>query len=197
MSDQQPTTPETTGEATDQQSAIDISGLPPEVQERIAELEGKVQKYKSLMRQEEVKKKELWNELQGLREANMSEAEKALAEAERRGREAAKAEYEAQIRQSKLQAAAAKAGVPEEVVGLLDPGKVFGEDGEPNLELLSSLSGAKRKFEKTASDLNIGARSNTNAGQLTLADLDRMTPAEVMQARKEGRLDALMRGQIQ
>lgn len=197
MSDQQPTTPETTGEATDQQSAIDISGLPPEVQERIAELEGKVQKYKSLMRQEEAKKKELWNELQGLREANMSEAEKALAEAERRGREAAKAEYEAQIRQSKLQAAAAKAGVPEEVVGLLDPGKVFGEDGEPNLELLSSLSGAKRKFEKTASDLNIGARSNTNAGQLTLADLDRMTPAEVMQARKEGRLDALMRGQIQ
>lgn len=163
---------------------------------KVAELEQKAEKYKSLMRQEEAKKKENWEKLQALQKQHMTETERALLEAEQRGREAAMAEFDAKLKQSKLEVAAAKAGVPEEVLGLLDPNKVFTEEGEPNLDLLASLSGSKRKFEKTASDLNIGAQSNKTAGQLTRDDLRRMTPAEIMKAKDEGRLDALMKGQL-
>ena len=163
---------------------------------QLAELENKVNKYKSLARKEEAEKKKNWEQLQELQKAQMSETEKALLEAEERGRAAAMAEFDAQLKQTKLEAAAAKAGVPEEVLGLLDPSKVFTEEGEPNLDLLASLSGNKRKFEKSAADLKIGAQSNRNAGQLTREDLKRMTPQQIMEARKEGRLDALMKGQL-
>ncbi|QFG25453.1 hypothetical protein [Actinomadura sp. WMMB 499] len=171
-----------------------------EALEQITELESNVTKYKSLARQEEAKKKENWEKLQELQRANMSETDKALLEAEERGRTAAMAEYENQLKHTKLQAAAAKAGVPDEVLGLLDPSKVFTDEGEPNLDLLSSLSGTKRKFEKTAADLNIGAQSNANAGQLSRADLQRLTNerkfGEIAKLRAEGRFDALMRGQL-
>jgi hypothetical protein len=198
MSDEQPTNPANTGEANNQPADEAPKG-PQSLEEamaQIAELENDRDKYKSLMRQEETKKKELWDKVQEYETANLSETEKAIREAEQRGREAAMAEVDTQLKQSKLQAAAAKAGVPEEVLGLLDPAKVFTETGEPNLDLLSSLTGGKRKFEKSAADLNIGAQSNSNAGQLTQADLQNMTPAQVVKARAEGRLDALMRGQI-
>jgi hypothetical protein len=197
MSDNQPTDPATTGEANPQPAEEAPKG-PATLEEamaKIAELENDVDKYRSFARKEEDQKKKHWDELQALKTANMSETEKAIHEAEQRGRDAAMAEYDAQLKQSKLQAAAAKAGVPEEVLGLLDPAKVFTDSGDPNLELLSSLTGNKRKFEKSAADLNIGAQSNANAGQLTLNEVRRMSPAQVMEARKNGRLDALMRGQ--
>ncbi|WP_433332540.1 hypothetical protein [Spirillospora sp. CA-294931] len=190
---EQPTEPTTqVGEAEPVTEAPKVDDL----QARIAELENDRDKYRSLMRKEEEQKKAHWDKLQEIERANLSETEKAILEAEERGKNAAKAEFESQLQQSKLQAAAAKAGVPEEVLGLLDPSKVFTEDGEPNLELLGSLSGSKRKFEKSASDLKIGAQSNSNAGQLTRADLQRMSPPEIMRAKDEGRLDALMRGQL-
>ncbi|MEU9871112.1 hypothetical protein AB0C87_24995 [Actinomadura sp. NPDC048021] len=163
---------------------------------QIAELESKAEKYKSLARKEEEKKKENWDKLQELEKANLSETELAIREAEERGRTAAMAEYENQLKHTKLAAAAAKAGVPDEVLGLLDPSKVFTPEGEPNLDLLTSLSGKQRKFEKSAADLNIGAQSNANAGQLTRKDLTGMTAAQIMKAREEGRLDALMKGQL-
>jgi len=167
-----------------------------ELKAKIAELENDVQKYKTLARKEEQKKKENWERIQELERAQMSETERAILEAEERGRQAAMAEYEAKLREQKLATAAAKAGVPEEVIGLLDPSKVFDDEGEPNLDLLTSLAGKKRKFEKSASDLGIGSQTTKNAGQLTRADLQRMTWAEIQQARKEGKLDALMRGEI-
>ncbi|TDB90916.1 hypothetical protein E1264_03565 [Actinomadura sp. KC216] len=198
MSDTQPTSPATTGEANNQ-PADDAPKGPQSLEEalaEIAELKNDREKYKSLMRKEEGEKKDLWKKVQDYETANLSETERAVREAEQRGREAGKAESDAEVKSLKLKAAAATAGVPEEVLGLLDPNKVFTPEGEPNLELLSSLSGGKRKFEKTAADLNIGAQSNSNAGQLSYADLERMTPAQINKAREEGRLDALMRGQL-
>ncbi|MEU5878187.1 hypothetical protein [Spirillospora sp. NPDC047279] len=190
---EQPTEPTTqAGEAEPATEAPKVEDL----QALIAELENDRDKYKSLAKKEEATKKEHWNRLQEIERANLSETEKAILEAEERGKSAAQAEFESQLRQARLEAAAATAGVPDEVLSLLDPSKVFTDDGEPNIELLASLSGTKRKFEKSASDLKIGAQSNANAGQLTRADLQRMSPPEIMKAKEEGRLDALMRGQL-
>jgi hypothetical protein len=195
---EQPTEPTTqAGEVEPATEAKQEVLTPEQYQAKLAELENDVQKYKSLARKEEAAKKDNWEKLQQLERANLSETEKALLEAEERGRTAAMAEYESQIKQTKLEAAAAKAGVPEEVLGLLDPNKVFTDDGEPNLDLLSSLSNTKPKFQKTASDLGIGAQSNGNGNQLSRKDLAQMSPAQIMKAREEGRLDALMKGQIQ
>jgi hypothetical protein len=167
-----------------------------ELRAKIAELENDVQKYKTLARKEEQKKKENWERLKELEKAQMSETERAILEAEERGRQAAMAEYEAKLREQKLATAAARAGISDEVIGLLDPAKLFTDDGEPDLDLLASLSGQRRRFSTSASDLGIGSQTNANAGQLTRADLQRMSPAEIQKARQEGRLDALMRGQI-
>lgn len=173
---------------------------PTTLEEAIAALEKAQQtadKYKGLMRKEEQAKKELWGELSELKKGQMSEAERAIAEAEERGREAARAELAKELRQSKLTAAAAQAGVPAEVLGLLDVEKLFTDSGEVNTELLTTLSGNRRPtFEKSAKDLGIGAQSNSNAGQLTRKDLAGKSPAEIMKLRQEGRLDALMKGQL-
>ena len=191
---------------TAEQNATEEAGQPQEqapeltleqAQARIAELEKAAEKYKALMRKEEAAKKAHWQELQELKKAQLSETERAILEAEERGRQAALAEFENERRQMKLAAAAAKAGVPEEVLRIIDPAKVFDEAGEVDMDLLTALSGAsKPKFQKTATDLGIGAKSNGNAGQITREQLKQMSYAEINKARREGRLDALMRGQI-
>lgn len=198
MSENQPGTPANEGEATNQPADEAPQG-PQSIDEaiaKIAELEKDVTKFKTLARKEEDAKKKNWDELQALKTANMSETDKAIHEAEQRGRAAAMAEYDSQIKRTKLEAAATSAGVPSEVLDLLDPSKLFTDTGDPNVELLSSLAGKQRRFDTTATDLNIGAQSNGNAGQLTHADLKGMSPQEIMQARKDGRLNALMQGRI-
>jgi hypothetical protein len=127
----------------------------------------------------------------------MSEADKAVAEAEARGRQAALAEIEAERVQLKLAAAAAKAGVPDEVLAIVDPHKLLTESGDINAEALAALAPPARKFTKSAAELGIGPQSSGGtAGQLTRADLKRMSPAQIQKARSEGKLDALMLGQL-
>lgn len=189
--------PKASTETVDTAPAEGATGKAPTVEELIAERDKAVEdaaKYKALMRTEEGKRRDVLKELDTVKASNMTDAEKAIAEAETRGREAAKAEIEAERSQLKLAAAAAKAGVPDEVLDLVDPTKLF-VDGEINMELLTSLANKPKRFEKSASDLGIGAQSNV-AGQLTRADMRGMTRAEINKARKEGKFDALMQGRL-
>ena len=173
---------------------------PQSLEEALAELEKvrqEADKYKGLMRSEETKKKTLYEELQTIKQSQMSDAEKAIAEAEARGREAAKADFSEREKKLKLEAAAATVGIPEELRSILDVNKLV-VDGEVNTELLKTLSGnqARPTFEKSARDLGIGAQSNGNGGQLTRQDLQGMTPQEIDKARKDGRCNAMMKGEI-
>ncbi|WP_026415395.1 hypothetical protein [Actinomadura oligospora] len=168
----------------------------PSIEELLAERDAfraDAEKYKTLMRQEEGKRKSALKELDQLKRASMSEDERTIAEAVARGREAAAAEFEAERKALKLSKAAAEAGVDEEVLGLLDPTKVM-RDGEVDVELLKRLApGPAPRFAATSTDLGIGAQS-TSGGQLTRADLRRMTRDQINKARDEGRLDDVMRG---
>lgn len=184
-----------TGEAGPATDAPKAPSTPEDFAARIAELEQDRDKYKALMRQEETKKKGLYDELQQIKTAGMSETERAFAEAEARGREAALAELAAERKSLKLAAAAAQVGVPDDVLDLIDANKVFDGDNV-NLEALKALSGPKSKFQKSASDLGIGAQSSAPAGQLTREQIRGWSPKEIDKARKEGRLDAVMKGQL-
>ncbi|MFC9974312.1 hypothetical protein ACFVH6_25750 [Spirillospora sp. NPDC127200] len=171
---------------------------PEQLQARIAELTESEAKWKAMARKHEDRAKTTYTELEALKQSGMSEAERAIAEAEARGRQAALAEAEAEKIQLRLAAEAAKAGVPDEVLSYMDPTKFVNANGEINREALAALAKpAAPRFEKSAAQLGVGPQSSSvAAGQLTQADLRRMSPAEVMKARSEGKLDALMLGQI-
>jgi hypothetical protein len=83
---------------------------------------------------------------------------------------------------------------------LLDTSK-FLADGEVNEsainEFVAGFAGTAPKTPKFAQNIGIGPQSDSRApGQLTRADLKGLSPREIAQARKDGRLDALMRGQL-
>jgi hypothetical protein len=78
-------------------------------------------------------------ELQQLREAQMSEQEKAVAEAETRGRTAAASEYGRQLAAARFEAAAATAGVQlGDAADLIDVGRFVGDDGQVDTEAIQT-----------------------------------------------------------
>jgi hypothetical protein len=155
-------------------------------------------KWKALSRKHEDRAKTTYTELEQLKQSGMSEAERAVAEAEARGRRAALAEAEVEKAQLRLAAEAARAGIPDEVLSYMDPAKLIAHNGEINSEALAALAKPQApRFEKSATQLGVGPQSSSvAAGQLTQADLRQMSPAEVMKARDEGKLDALMLGRL-
>lgn len=160
-----------------------FSGMTPD------QVKNEIEKWKHFSRKHE-------DELNQLKKANMTEAERAIEDAKAQARAEVAAEFEKERLQLKLEAAAASAGVPKEVLNLVDPSKLV-VDGEVQMELLSSLAAPKTpQFTKSASDLGIGAQTTSGAGQLTRADLARMTPAEINKAREEGKLNDLMQGRM-
>lgn len=101
--------------------------------------------YVSDLRKESAKyrtaNKALEKELETLRQASMSADEKALAEAEARGRTAASTEWGSRLARSEFNAQAAKRNPefkPEDVMDFVDLSKFVGEDGEPDVKAISS-----------------------------------------------------------
>ncbi|MER7208544.1 hypothetical protein ABT340_15845 [Streptosporangium sp. NPDC000239] len=140
-------------------------------------------------------------ELEKLNKANMTDAERSVAEAKELGRREALESIATQRAQDKLEAAAAKAGVDlTPVMGALDVSK-FVADGDVNTQAIGDFVAqvasqfAPPKGPKFAQGLGIGPQGSSSAGQLTRNDLRGMSPREIAQARKAGRLDALMRGE--
>lgn len=160
------------------------------------------EKWKFFAQKHEAAWKKASRELDELRKAQMSDAERAIAEAEERGRRAALESFARERAQLKLQATAGKAGVslPGGLMEVLDVGRFISDgfevDDSAIQEFVSQLSQFKPQ-PKFSQQVGLGPQgSNGVPGQLTRADLRRMTPREIAQARKEGRLDALLRGEI-
>lgn len=78
-------------------------------------------------------------ELERLRAANMSDQEKAVAEAEKAGRTAAATEYGQKLASAEFRAAVAAAGIDlGEAAELIDVNRFVGEDGEVNVAAIKS-----------------------------------------------------------
>ncbi|MFF3497385.1 hypothetical protein ACFYWS_39340 [Streptomyces sp. NPDC002795] len=104
--------------------------------------------WKSEARKWEKRAKDNNTELETLRTQNMSEQEKAVAEAEKKGRTAAAADYGTKLANAEFRAAVAAAGIDlGEAADLIDVNRFVGDDGEVNVQAIKS---AVTKLSKLA-----------------------------------------------
>lgn len=155
------------------------------------------EKWKSLARKHEdasKKNSSAQKELEKLKAEGMSEQEKAVAEAEARGRQAALA-----VAAEKLAGAEIKAALtgvvknPAEIVGDLNLAKYVTDTGDVDAEAVAALRARflEQLPAKDPADLKQGNRGGSGPSQLTRAELAKMTPEQIDQAHREGRLNEM------
>lgn len=127
--------------------------------------------------------------LQEIEDANKSELEKLserLAESD-----AKLAEYEDERQRAAIVAAVAKqTGVDAEILALTKPASE--EEAVANAEKLAAATPKGARTPDSSIAGNRGSEISVGSTQLTAIDLKTMTPREIRQARKEGRLDDLL-----
>jgi hypothetical protein len=108
--------------------------------------------------------KALERELEQVRQASMSEAEKAVAEAEQRGRTTAASEFGKRLARSEIRATAADASADlEGVFDYLDLGRFVSEGGEPDTKAIKAfIDGLPKKA--TTPSFDGGTRGTARAG---------------------------------
>jgi hypothetical protein len=113
-------------------------------------------------------------------------------ENERLAEELATAKNEAESARTTLlrYEVAAEKGIPSEAIRLLNGSTR--EELEEAAETLSALIAAQSKPNSPRPDESQGRPATVKAGQLTQSDLDGMTSSEIMEARKQGRLDLIL-----
>ncbi|MEV6674785.1 hypothetical protein [Streptomyces sp. NPDC051162] len=152
-----------------------------------------------MSRKNEASFKEAHRELDQLRSAGMSEQERAIEAARQEARTAALSEMNERLVAAELKAQAAAAGTSLPDADFLNLNRFLDGEGTPDTEAIAAFVSALPTTKHTPAyrqDLGLGRQGTSTAGQLTRSDLSRMTPAQVNKARDEGRLDALMRGEL-
>lgn len=139
--------------------------------------------------QERKARKQLEAQIQQYEDAKKSEAERLADQLQQFKTEAATAKAEAlRLR------IAAESGLPADLHEFL-----VGDDEEAVREQAKKLLAATNTAadpRRPAPDPTQGAKPGTGDGQLTKADLARMTPQQIVEAQTAGRLDDLMAGRI-
>lgn len=157
------------------------------------------EKWKSLARKHETNAKsnaDAARRLAELEAANQTETEKAVSEAEQRGRSAALADFGQRIAAAEIKAALT--GVvpdPSAIVEDLNLGKYVTDTGDVDQEAVTALRAKYETFatKPPVADLKQGQPPGAaKPGQLTRADLAGMTPDQINAARAEGRLNDLL-----
>lgn len=162
-------------------------------------LQAEIDKWKALSRKNEERFKSASQELDGFRQSQMSDTEKAIEAAKVEARNAALSEVGTRLVNAELRAASSAAGVTLPGAEFLNLDSFLDEDGNPSSariqEFVSSLP--TPSSEPTyAQNIGLGRQGSPAAGQLTREDLSRMSPREINEARKAGKCDSLMRGEI-
>lgn len=153
------------------------------------DLAGEVAKWKAMSRKHEA-------EADRLRKQQMSDGEKAVAEAEQRGRESALAEASKAV--AKAEVKAALTGLvesPQPFVDLLDLSSFVGESGVVDQDAIENLRGLVETIKPTTQsppDLGQGVGFNGGPKQLDRASLSGMTPEQIVEAKQAGQLNELL-----
>lgn len=184
MSDN-PETPEV--EATETETPVETTDLSVEVE-----------KWKSLSRKNEQQAKAnaaAAKELEELKRAQLSDTEKLVESTKVETQKAMRLEFAQKLVDAELKAALN--GRVLEGSSLLDFNRnsFVTEDGEIDSASIEAWVDAHSKTASTtAPDLGQGVRGATTGSSLIRSrdELSNMTPAEILAARKDGRLDALM-----
>ncbi|MFD8088964.1 hypothetical protein [Streptomyces malaysiensis] len=173
------------------------AGTPPTP--TVESLQAEVDKWKAMSRTNEKRWQDASAERDSLKQAGMSDADKALETARSEARSAALAEYGTRLADAELRAQAAKAGVELPSADFLNLSKFVGDDGSVNADLIGTFVSSLPKpvaEPEFSQGLGLGRQGGSGVQQLSRDDLSRMSPKEINAARKAGQLDALMRGDI-
>ena len=158
------------------------------------------EKWKTLSRKNEAAYKNAAAELKKLRQASMSEAERAIEQARQEARNATLQEFGARLAEAEIRAAAASAGkkIPDDFSEFINLSRFVGENGFPDADAISTFVNSlpsSAPANPFAQNVGIGPQGGAPR-QLTRDDLRRMTPAQIVEARENGQLEALARGAI-
>ena len=147
---------------SDEQTATQPEAATAEPQAPAVDWQAEAEKWKSLARKHEDRAKEngaAARELEKLREASLSEAEKAVAEAEKRGRTAALTEVSQRLAAAEIKAALT--GIvkdPADIVGDLNLAKFVTADGDVDAKAVTALKDRYAALAPTrVADLKQGA----------------------------------------
>lgn len=164
---------------------------PPEDRDWKADAE----KWKALSRKNESAAHDALRELEKLRAERMTDTEKAIAEAEQRGQQAAAAKYQTKLAEASFKAAATgKVADVDALLDLVDVSKFVTPEGVDD----DAISAAVERFAKAAPSpaKKFGSPDAGPKGdqpqQLSEADLQRMSPEEIVAARQKGQFDELL-----
>ncbi|MFZ3556465.1 MULTISPECIES: hypothetical protein [unclassified Streptomyces] len=129
------------------------------------------------------------DELAALKASQMTEQEKAVAEAEAKGRTAAASEYGQKLAAAELRAAASAAGLDlGEAADLIDVSRFVGEDGEVNTAAIKSAVTRLSKLAPRGPGRSGGDMGSGGSGDQT-ASLDK----QIAQAKADGNWRLAMR----
>ncbi|MEV5913363.1 hypothetical protein AB0M00_31285 [Streptomyces chartreusis] len=174
---------------------------PPKVP-TVEDLQADVERWKTLSRQNEKNYNEARTELSKLQEASMTDAEKAIEKAKEEARNAALSEVGSRLVEAELRVQAATAGVTLPPAEFLNVQRFIGADGSPDTAAIQTFVSSlpqPSKAPEFAQGIGLGRQGDSGgyaAGQIGRDALSRMSPQEVAAARKAGKLDALMRGDL-
>lgn len=152
--------------------------------------------WKAMARKHEREKKAIRDELEELRRTQMTDAEKAIAEAKAAGRTEALTETGKILAAAEFRSAAAEAGLKiADVAEFIDSARFVNDDGTVDTEGITAAverfaSIAPPAVKQPTADPQGGPPSTP--GQLTRADLARMTPDQIVEAKAAGRLNDVL-----
>ena len=171
------------GEASDSQDAPVAGGAAEKAQE--TDWEAEARKWKELSRKNEARMKEnaekarLYDEAQEQGKSELQKAQEAAAKAEARA-----AAMEAEVMRATV---AASTGVDADLLSGSSE-----EELRASAERLIAWRGAQVPKGAPSSDAGIRGEQIRAAKQLTREDLKKMSPAEILKARKDGQLNDIM-----
>ncbi|MEV8022504.1 hypothetical protein AB0O76_40670 [Streptomyces sp. NPDC086554] len=186
-------------EIKNDQTAADQGPAPEGQAPDVAALQAEIDKWKAMSRKNEERFKSASQELDGFRQSQMTDTEKAIEAARVEARNATLSEVGNKLVNAELRAASSAAGVPLPGAEFLNLGSFLDESGNPDSARIETFVSSLPKPGSAPSysqNIGLGRQGSPAAGQLTREDLSRMSPREINEARQAGKCDALMRGEI-
>lgn len=162
------------------------------------DLSAEVEKWKSLSRKNEQQAKanaQAAKELEELKRSQLSETERLIQQAKEETQRAVKMEFAQKLVDAELKAALNGKVLDGGALLEFNKSQFISEDGEIDSSSIQSWVEAHSKTATSPTpDLGQGARGTNQSKALIRSreELATMSPAEILAARKDGRLDALM-----
>lgn len=183
---------------TDATETTQVEETPAEQAPETVDLSAEVEKWKSLSRKNEQQAKanaQAAKELEMLKQSQLSDTERLIQQTKEETQKAVRMEFAQKLVDAELKAALTNKVL--EGGALLDFNKsaFITEDGEIDSTSIQAWVEAHSKpATAPAPDLGQGARGTVQSKALIRSreELSTMSPAEILAARKDGRLDALM-----